>query len=448
MTKLIEKIIKIIFKKTPADSYFSGYLIKNSVQLFLLQSISLGLGFLLNYVFIKLAGVTDYGQYVYTFNFIYLLVNLCMMGTDSLLVKNISVYDASENYKKLKGIIFFGVITAVAGSLFIAFCSEVIVDLTGIIKNKRNFNWFMLAITSLFMLSVTAVFHASLQGSKKIILSQLAEKIIKPISMLILVLAVFYVQKKISFNKLVLINLAAIGITLFITLIFFQRNIGFKLKNLRPAFEFNTWIYSARSFFLLGILYILNSRIDIFLLGLLRGGEEVGIYNIVLKISETVSFGLVIVNFVLAPVIAKLFVSGEIFQLQQVITRAAQMVFLFSFPVVLLIFLFGQNVLAFFGVDFLNGNEALIILCFGQIINILCGSVGTLLMMTGHQRFSLYALGISTVFNIVVNIILTPAYGVVGTAIATAGSLGIWNLLMYWFVRKKIKIYPTAFKIF
>jgi O-antigen/teichoic acid export membrane protein len=448
LTKLIEKIITVIFKKTPVDSYFSGYLIKNSVQLFLLQSISLGLGFLLNYVFIKLAGVNDYGQYVYTFNFIYLLVNLCMMGTDSLLVKNISVYDASENYRKLKGIIFFGVMTAVAGSLFIAFCSKVIVDLTGIIKNKGNFNWFMLAITSLFMLSVTAVFHASLQGSKKIILSQLAEKIIKPTSMVILVLAVFYVQKEISFNKLILINLAAIGITLIITLIFFQRNIGFKLKDLRPAFEFNTWIYSAGSFFLLGILYILNSRIDIFLLGLLKGSAEVGVYNIGLKISETISFGLVIVNFVLAPVIAKLFASGEMFQLQQIVTRAAQMVFLFSFPLVLLIFLFGQNVLAFFGVDFLNGNKALIILCFGQIINILCGSVGTLLMMTGHQRFSLYSLGISTVFNIVVNIILTPAYGVVGTAFATAGSLAIWNLLMYWFVRKKIKIYPAAFKIF
>jgi len=69
-------------------------------------------------------------------------------------------------------------------------------------------------------------------------------------------------------------------------------------------------------------------------------------------------------------------------------------------------------------------------------------------MMTGHQRFSLYALGISTVFNIVVNIILTPGYGVVGTAIATAGSLAIWNLLMYWFVRKKVKIYPAAFKFF
>jgi len=192
----------------------------------------------------------------------------------------------------------------------------------------------------------------------------------------------------------------------------------------------------------------LNSRIDIFLLGLLRGSEEVGVYNIALKISETIAFGLVIVNFVVAPVIAKLFANGEILQLQQLITRAAQMVFLFSFPLVLLIFLFGQNVLAFFGVDLLNGNKALLILCSGQLINILCGSVGTVLMMTGHQRFSLYALGISTVFNIVVNIILTPGYGVVGTAIATTGSLTMWNLMMYWFVRKKVKIYPTPFKIF
>ncbi|HMG66755.1 MAG TPA: polysaccharide biosynthesis C-terminal domain-containing protein, partial [Chitinophagaceae bacterium] len=97
-------------------------------------------------------------------------------------------------------------------------------------------------------------------------------------------------------------------------------------------------------------------------------------------------------------------------------------------------------------VDLLNGNRALAILCIGQLINVLCGSVGTVLIMTGHQKFSVYALVVSTVVNIILNILLTPRYGVVGTAIATAGSLMMWNLLMYWFVRKKVKIFPTAFQ--
>ncbi|MBK5270180.1 MAG: polysaccharide biosynthesis C-terminal domain-containing protein, partial [Bacteroidia bacterium] len=97
--------------------------------------------------------------------------------------------------------------------------------------------------------------------------------------------------------------------------------------------------------------------------------------------------------------------------------------------------------------EFLDGQQALLILCGGQLINILSGSVGLLLMMTGNQRFSIYSLAISTIFNIIFNIILVPPYGIVGASIASAGSLVIWNFLMYFFVRRKINIRPTAFGV-
>jgi O-antigen/teichoic acid export membrane protein len=67
--------------------------------------------------------------------------------------------------------------------------------------------------------------------------------------------------------------------------------------------------------------------------------------------------------------------------------------------------------------------------------------------MSGYQRFSIYSLGASTIFNIIFNLILTPKYGIVGTAIATAGSIAIWNCLMYFFVRNKLRVKPTAFGI-
>jgi len=197
----------------------------------------------------------------------------------------------------------------------------------------------------------------------------------------------------------------------------------------------------------LGTLYILNSRVDVFLLGLLRGTDEVGVYNIVLKISEIISFGLVLINFVIAPIIAKLFVKSELRQLQQLATQSARIVLVIGLPLLLLIVFFRKSILDFFGVNFFNGQEALLILCSGQLINILCGSVGTLLLMSGYQRFSVYSLTISTAFSVIFNIILTPKYGIVGTAIATAASIVMWNCLMYLFVRKKLNIRPTAFGI-
>ena len=446
MTRLIQKLMAVFFRRMPEGNYFSSYLINNSVQLFLLQCISLVLVFCSNYVLIKVVGVDAYGQYVYLFNFIYLLVNFCIVGGDTLLTRNIPLYNSRGNYKSLKGVIIFGSLAAILGSFLAASVSEIVIDLSGTLKFDTSFNWFFLALSSLILLSLSRILQAILQGSNKIVLSQLAEKIIKPSLVIIFALVIFYSQRKVSFNELVWVNLVAIGISAGISFILYKRNVGSSLKSLKPSYEFKTWVYSSSGFFLLGVLYILNSRIDIFLLGLLRGNEEVGIYNIVLKISEVISFGLVIINFVLAPVIAKLYATGEMVQLQVLIKKSAQMILLLSLPLVLLIFFFRENLLSFFGVDLLNGNKALAILCIGQLINVLCGSVGTVLIMTGHQKFSVYALVVSTVVNIILNILLTPRYGVVGTAIATAGSLMMWNLLMYWFVRKKVKIFPTAFQ--
>ena len=390
-------------------------------------------------------GVNDYGSYVYIFNLLYLLANFCILGTDTLVVKNVPVYEAAGKFEKLKGVIFFGISAGVFGSFIIAFASEIITTLIGGIKYTGGFNWLILAISSLSMISITLINQASLQGFKKIIWSQVTEKIIKPVLIIILVITIFYSGKKVSLNELIWINLVAIAVTLLITSILHQKSIPFKLKNVKPRFEFASWTHSAVGFFLLGILYILNSRIDIFLLGMLKGNDEVGVYNIVLKISETISFGLVIVNFVLAPLIARLFTNGEISELQKLVTRSAQIILLMGIPVMLVIIFFRTSILTFFGVNFFNSREALLILCFGQFINIVCGSVGMLLLMSGNQRFSIYSLAISTCFNIVFNIILTPKYGIVGTAMATAGSLAIWNILMYLFVRKRIKIHPTAF---
>lgn len=446
MTRLIQKLIAVFFRRMPEGNYFSSYLINNSVQLFLLQCISLALVFFSNYVLIKMVGVGAYGQYVYLFNFIYLLVNICLVGGDTLLTRNIPLYNSRGNYKNMKGVIIFGALAAIIGSLLVASVSEIVIDLSGTLKFDTSFNWFFLSLSSLLLLSLSRILQAILQGSNKIALSQLPEKIIRPTLVIIFALIFFYSQKKVSFNELVWFNLIAIGTSAGICFILYKRNVGSSLKGLRPLYEFKNWAYASSGFFLLGVLYILNSRIDIFLLGLFRGNEEVGIYNIVLKVSEMISFGLVIVNFILAPVIARLYANGEMIQLQVVIKKSAQVILLLSLPLFLGIFFFRENILAFFGVDLLNGSKALAVLCFGQLINVLCGSVGTVLIMTGHQKFSVYALVVSTVVNISLNILLTPRYGVEGTAIATAGSLVLWNLLMYLFVRKKVKIFPTAFQ--
>jgi len=164
--------------------------------LLLLQCFSLLLGFLSNYVLLKLVGVSDYGLYVYVFNFIYLLVSFCLIGAHTLVIRNLPVYEISKDYKMQKGVIFFAITAAVLGSLIVSFVSGILVQFTPIAKSIGSIYWFLLAIISLPMLSVTTIIQSALQGERKIALSQLAEKIIKPAIIITAVLSLFFLKKE------------------------------------------------------------------------------------------------------------------------------------------------------------------------------------------------------------------------------------------------------------
>lgn len=445
MNQLIRRIITAIFGKKQAEGFLLGYVAKNSVQLFIMHCAALLLGFVSNYILIKVAGVAAYGSYVYIFNFLYLLTAFCIIGTDTLLVKKIAVSDASSDHSGLKGVIFFSWLLVVAGAVIISVISSMIASVTGIVESKALLPWQILSLLSLVMLSVIAVNQASLQGLKRMFFSQVTEKIIRPVVVIVAALIFSYGQGVVFLEDLVWINVAAIAVALCLTFILLWKSLPFKLSNVKAKYDSKRWINAAFSFLLLDILYMLNARADVFMLGLYRPNEEVAVYNIALRISEVISFGLVIINFVLAPIVAALFEQRDMGKLQQLITRSARIVLYMSLPLAILIIVFRQHFLSFFDVNLLNGSIALLILCIAQLVNVLCGSVGLLLIMTGHQKFSILSLSVGTGVNIILNLILIPRYGLMGAAIATGSSLVLWNLMMLFFVNRKLNIRSTAF---
>jgi len=203
-----EKIIAGVFRYISVEKYFSGYLIRSLIQLLLLNCFSLLLGFLSNYILLKLVGVSDYGLYVYVFNLVYLLMNFCLIGADTLVIRSLPVFEISKDYKRQKGVILFAITAAFLGSIIVSFTSEIFVQFTPIGKNIGGTYWLWLAIISLPMLSITTIIQSALQGEKKIAQSQLAEKIIKPGIIIIAVLSLFFFEKEISFNGIITVSLA------------------------------------------------------------------------------------------------------------------------------------------------------------------------------------------------------------------------------------------------
>lgn len=445
MISLIKKILAPLFGIDFYQKYFNNYIARNSTFLFFIHCCGIGLVFFSNYILVKSAGAANYGSYVYLFNLVYLLVSFCVLGLDTMLVRKTAIYIDAKRYPEFKGLLFFAFRIILISSLVVSLLFKLIsgFSITGSVAGKID--WFAFAFFSLFMLAVTALSQVVLQGLRKIVWSQVGEKIFRPLILIILVAIFYYLQRAISLEKMLWVNVSSIAVTMLIALIICRKAIGQKLKKITPVYNSKDWITASFTFFIADVLYNCNARISIFLLGMFQNQSNIGVFNIAMRISEVVGFSLVIVNFVLSPVIAKLYANGETERLQQLVTRCARVTLFIGSLMVLGIFFFCKEILSLFGEDFLVGQNSLLMFCTGQFINILSGSVGLLLLMTGNQRFSIYGLAAGIVINLVLNLLLTPTYGITGAAIAATGSLVVWNLMTYFFVRTRLHIRPTAF---
>ncbi|MEO8111248.1 MAG: polysaccharide biosynthesis C-terminal domain-containing protein, partial [Ginsengibacter sp.] len=442
---LFEKILSAIFGTVYYQKYFNNYIARNSTFLFFMHCFGIALVFFSNYILVKAAGVNNYGSYVYLFNLVYLLVSFCVLGFDTLLVKKTAIYVDAKKYPEFKGLLFFAFRVILISSIAVALLFNVISNFSKAAGVVGKINWFAFAFISLFMLAATALTQVVLQGMRKIVWSQLGEKIFRPLILIILVLLFYFLQKSVSLEKILWINVSSIAVTMLIALIVCGKTLGGRLKKIIPVYHFKDWITASATFFIADVLYNCNSRISIFLLGLFQNEKNIGVFNITLRISEVISFSLVIVNFVLSPVIAKLYANGDTERLQQLVTRCARVTLAIGSLLTVGILFFRREILLLFGDNFLLGQQALIILCIGQLVNVISGSVGLLLLMTGNQRFSIYSLAAGITINLVLNLLLTPIYGITGAAIAATASLVVWNVMTYFFVRTKLNIRPTAF---
>ena len=103
-----------------------------------------------------------------------------------------------------------------------------------------------------------------------------------------------------------------------------------------------------------------------------------------------------------------------------------------------LILLLGKPLLWLFGPQFTSGDPVMFILVIGFLIRSSMGPAEFLLNMMGQQRACAINLASAAVLNIVLNLVLVPAYGLLGAATATATALATVAILNYLVARRRL----------
>lgn len=287
-------------------------------------------------------------------------------------------------------------------------------------------------------------FDTLLRGHHKIILSLLPDNIIKPLLFLLLLAGtmVFYgLNLKIAIS----LNIIAYIGGLLITYGIFKSVVP--LKEIKAIATTSHWDAPLKTLFLFSIINVIRSQIDIVMLGYIKFNDpsQVGIYKSADLVATYVLFFLTLMNLITAPSISRLYAMNEKEKLQRLVTKTIRGVLALTVPFVAVFIIFSHWIMLYFGPNFLKGQSALIILCIAQLINVCFGQVGNVSLMTGNQKYNSIFAAVAIVINVIVNLILTPAMGINGTAIATAVAIIFWNVSMFYMVKKNTGIKTWVF---
>ena len=177
---------------------------------------------------------------------------------------------------------------------------------------------------------------------------------------------------------------------------------------------------------------------DIMILGIYSSADNIGIYSAASRLVMATTIILIAVNAVTVPKYAKYYKTGDIAAIEK-LARAAAVVLLLvvSIPMMILMF-FSDWIMLLFGEEFSGGEQVLRVLAIGQFVNVICGSVAYLLIMTGKEEVLRNIYFVTAILNIFLSIILLKIWGVIGVAYATSFSVIMWNILAAYIVKKHL----------
>lgn len=399
-----------------------------------------GLGFLFSIMLARLLGSDGTGVYFLALTIVSIGATVARLGLDNAVLRFAAVaYDQSDRpalaalYRKS-----FGLVVMVGGAVaLVAWLVTPYLPLGG----ERSGDLHAVLPTMLIALIPSALILLQGEFFKAIGLPGKATLIQAAILPMLLVLgsAVLLWEGNTTVHDIALVYVMSATLAMLLAAFTWSRSLP-RLWGEHGNFDTRLLLRTSLPLLWVASMNLVMGWTDILVLGAWTNSATVGVYGIATRVAALTAFILVAVNSVTAPRFAALYAQGNHVALSRLAQRSAAWMLLAASPVVVVMLLFPNFILQLFGTDFVEGLWLLRILALGQLVNVAVGSVGYLLMMTGHERLMRNNVMLSALLNLLGNLVLVPIMGATGAAISTAISLAFMNLVSFFLVYRKLRI--------
>lgn len=182
-------------------------------------------------------------------------------------------------------------------------------------------------------------------------------------------------------------------------------------------------------------------HIDRFLLGAFVGSSAVGVLIVLRQIQQFPQMFSQMLIMVGAPMFAAAHGRDDRAEREHLYTLMTDWMMKASLPLVSFLFLFGHPVLLLFGPQFASeGETALQILVLGQVVNLACGPIGNIALMSGLESVVFRLSAMNAILSAVLLGILAPTFGLIGVAIASAISATFINFAIMLMLRRRLAL--------
>ena len=427
----------------------SNLLARDGFKALLIKITNAGLQLTLQILFARLLGAAEFGTYMFALAWVNILLILGKLGLDMTSLRFVSSYQATEDWPLLNGFI-------VSASRLTLLSSLVVVSLfiistfiwSGYLSESQHMT-LLVAMALIPLLSLIQVKGAILRGLGSIVRSLLPFSIIRHL-LLIFFIGIGYLIG-LSFTavnaQLLTIVSGALSLLILIKWLNYEKaNVATSNAiSTKPSYDLRIWLITSIPLVFVAGFQVIIGQADIIIVNMVKGPEQGGVYAAMSQLSLLMIMGQVSINSVAAPIIAKLYSVDDMKGLQRVLKMTARLIFSVTLVAGIVLVLFGEMIIGFYGSEFLSGYTFLLIFVAGQVVSSMAGSVSYLMAMTNHQNLLLWCTGISALINLLLNLTFVPLYGALAAACITAATLAGLNISLAYLAHRKIGVRSTVF---
>lgn len=395
--------------------------------------------FVVGIVLARRLGPAGYGVYGTAIAVVTLLAVPAQLGLPLLATREVSAAGVRGRPDEIAAIGWWFTATVAAASVALAIGLRIAAGTLPLVPALRPA---LIVVTGLLpALALSGLANGLLRGQERVVASQLLDVLVRPLAFVAALLAwprPLGAQGAIGAQIWAAAAIVLIGFTLFVRRL--PRSAGRDKPRLRA------WSAAALPMTLLEALRAVDGSYGVLVAGYAASIADAGLLRVALASALVVTVPISLQNIVVAPFLAGAHAAAAPQRLARIVAASTLFMTAAVGAATLAVVATGHWVLPLaFGTAFAGAYWPLLVLCLNQLLVAALGPGIILLSMTGHERPVVGALFASVLAAVVAALLLTPRFGVVGTAASTLVATTIRGVMLNRVARQRLGIAPSLF---